>query len=175
MANINLSVPAGYSDWLQGLKLRIQGARQRALLAANAEQIQLYHDIGRELLDRRDRDGWGAKVVDPGEGRPLEVDIEPGQTIMLKVLAQRNGYDGNVLFGNEGSGRNLPHGLIVDNIGLNGLLILEKQGERNFFITASKWVPDQDRLFHLKTDVEGGQATAPVLIRVRRRGEVAGQ
>ncbi len=117
----------------------------------------------------------GAKVVDPGEGRPLEVDIEPGQTIMLKILAQRNGYDGNVLFGNEGSGRNLPHGLIVDNIGLNGLLILEKQGERNFFITASKWVPDQDRLFHLKTDVEGGQATAPVLIRVRRRGEVAGQ
>ena len=94
---------------------------------------------------------------------------------MLKVLVQRNGYDGNVLFGNEGSGRNLPHGLIVDNIGLNGLLILEKQGERNFFITASKWVPDQDRLFHLKTDVEGGQATAPVLIRVRRRGEVAGQ
>jgi len=34
------------------------------LLAANAEQIQLYHHIGRELLDRRDRDGWGTKVVE---------------------------------------------------------------------------------------------------------------
>ncbi len=64
MTGANLPVPAGYSDWLRDLKLRIQGARQRALLAANAEQLQLYHHIGRELLDRRDRDGWGAKVVD---------------------------------------------------------------------------------------------------------------
>ena len=115
----------------------------------------------------------GAKVVDPGNDGPLQVDIEPGQTIMLKVVVDRKGFDGNVPFGNEGSGRNLPHGLIVDNIGLNGLLILEKQTERNFFISAAKWVPEQERLFHLKTDVEGGQAAAPVLIRVRRSGAVA--
>lgn len=117
----------------------------------------------------------GAKVTDPGDGSPLQVDIAPGQTIMLKVLAHRNGYDGNVPFGNEDSGRNLPHGLIVDNIGLNGLLILEKQTERNFFITAAKWSPDQDRLFHLQTSVEGAQSTRPVLLRVRRQGEVAGK
>lgn len=119
----------------------------------------------------------GAKVTDPGDGSPLQVEIEPAQTIMLKVLAQRNGYEGNVPFGNETSGRNLPHGLIVGNIGLNGLLILEKQTERNFFISATDWVPEQERLFHLKTDVEGGQATAPVLIRVRRNSKqnVAGQ
>ncbi len=117
----------------------------------------------------------GAQVLAPVEGGPLQVDIEPGQTIMLKVQVTRNGYEGNVPFGNEGSGRNLPHGLIVDNIGLNGLLILEKQTERNFFISAAKWVPEQDRLFHLKTDVEGGQAAAPVLIRVRRNSAVAGQ
>lgn len=115
----------------------------------------------------------GAKVTDPGDGSPLQVDIEPDQTIMLKVLVQRNGYEGNVPFGNETSGRNLPHGLIVGNIGLNGLLILEKQTERNFFISATNWAPEQERLFHLKTDVEGGQATAPVLIRVRRDSKKA--
>ncbi len=64
MSSTNLPVPTGYADWLRELKSRIQGARQRALLAANAEQIALYHHIGRELLDRRDRDGWGAKVVE---------------------------------------------------------------------------------------------------------------
>ena len=117
----------------------------------------------------------GAKLVVPADGSPAQVDIEPGQTIMLKVIVDRKGHEGNVPFGNEGSGRNLPHGLIVDNIGLNGLLILEKQTERNFFISAAKWVPEQERLFHLKTDVEGGQAAAPVLIRVRRSGHVAGQ
>jgi hypothetical protein len=38
--------------------------RQRALLAANGEQIRLYHDIGREILDSQSRQGWGAKVID---------------------------------------------------------------------------------------------------------------
>lgn len=56
--------PADYAAWVLSLKKRIAGARQRALLAANAQQIQLYHDIGREILDRQNRQGWGAKVID---------------------------------------------------------------------------------------------------------------
>lgn len=59
-----LPLPADYGDWLVSLKTRIQGARQRALLSANAEQIRLYHDIGREILERQSREGWGAKVID---------------------------------------------------------------------------------------------------------------
>ena len=48
---------------------------------------------------------------------PLEFAIAPGQTIMLKVKVERNGFKGPVSFGNEGSGRNLPFGVIVDNLG----------------------------------------------------------
>ena len=58
-----LALPADYAQWLAGLKQRIQGAPQRALLAANGEQIRLYHDIGREIMDRQSRQGWGAKVI----------------------------------------------------------------------------------------------------------------
>jgi predicted nuclease of restriction endonuclease-like (RecB) superfamily len=58
------ALPADYCDWLTALKRRIQGARQRAVLAANAEQIRLYHDIGREILERQGQQGWGAKVID---------------------------------------------------------------------------------------------------------------
>ena len=58
------ALPADYGDWLIALKRRIQGARQRAVLAANAEQIRLYHDIGREILERQSQQGWGAKVID---------------------------------------------------------------------------------------------------------------
>ena len=57
-------LPADYGAWLTDLKRRIQGARQRALLAANGEQIRLYHDIGREILGRQGAQGWGAKVID---------------------------------------------------------------------------------------------------------------
>ena len=64
MKSSPLAVPSDYAQWLASLKQRIRGARQQALLAANAEQIRLYHDIGREILDRQSRQGWGAKVID---------------------------------------------------------------------------------------------------------------
>ena len=59
-----LALPADYGAWLADLKRRIQGARQRALLAVNGEQIRLYHDIGKDILERQSRQGWGAKVID---------------------------------------------------------------------------------------------------------------
>jgi predicted nuclease of restriction endonuclease-like (RecB) superfamily len=57
------ALPADYGAWLTSLKRRILGARQRAVLSANAEQIRLYHDIGRDILERQARDGWGARVI----------------------------------------------------------------------------------------------------------------
>ena len=59
-----LVLPADYSVWLTSIKERINGARQRALLSANKEQVQLYHDIGLEILDRQNKQGWGTKVID---------------------------------------------------------------------------------------------------------------
>src|SRR5580658_2475367 len=56
--------PAGYNAWLAELKTRIRDARLRASLAVNAELIGLYWRIGRDILERQERDGWGAKVVD---------------------------------------------------------------------------------------------------------------
>lgn len=79
-----LPLPADYADWLGNLKLRIHGARQRALLSANAEQIRLYHDLGRDILERQSREGWGAKVINQ-----LSVDLRaafPG----MKGLSSRN-------------------------------------------------------------------------------------
>jgi predicted nuclease of restriction endonuclease-like (RecB) superfamily len=57
-------LPVDYADWLSNLKQRIAGARQRVLLSANSEQIRLYHDIGREILERQVKDGWGSKVIE---------------------------------------------------------------------------------------------------------------
>ena len=58
------ALPAGYGEWLADLKGRIRQARLRASLAVNAELIGLYWRIGRDILDRQQTDGWGAKVVD---------------------------------------------------------------------------------------------------------------
>lgn len=56
--------PAGYTDWLAELKTRIHTAQQRAALAVNHELVRLYWHIGRDILDRQAREGWGAKVID---------------------------------------------------------------------------------------------------------------
>jgi hypothetical protein len=68
--------------------------------------------------------------------------------------------------GLEDSGRNLPHGVFVDNIGLNGLLIVEGQTEREFFITASPVARPGVHEFHLRATADGGQASAPAVLRV---------
>ena len=64
MSKKDLILPSGYGEWLASVKQRISGARQRALLSANAEQIRLYHDLGRDIIDRQSREKWGAKVID---------------------------------------------------------------------------------------------------------------
>jgi hypothetical protein len=112
----------------------------------------------------------GPRPISPPGREPLEFAIEPGQTITLTARVERNGYRGPVSFGNEGSGRNLPFGVIVDNLGLNGLLVLEDQQERTFFVTADPITPEQVRPFHLTTTAEGGQSSRPVLLHVRRPG-----
>jgi hypothetical protein len=102
-----------------------------------------------------------------GAGAPLEFAIHPGQTITLRVKVERSGFAGQVPLGKEGAGRNLPFGVYVDNLGLNGLLVLEDQDERTFFITADESVPPQTRAFHLTTTAAGGHSSLPVLLHVR--------
>lgn len=109
----------------------------------------------------------GARPVASPPGGPLEFEIHPGETIMLKVAVERLKHQGEIEFGKEDSGRNLPHGVYVDNIGLNGLMLLEGQTEREFVLTCAPWVPEQSRLFHLRTAAGGGVATPPVLLHVR--------
>ncbi|MBC8326274.1 MAG: hypothetical protein H8E27_11685 [Verrucomicrobia subdivision 3 bacterium] len=102
-------------------------------------------------------------------GEPLELTIAPGETISARVVIERNGTKGRVSFGSHDSGRNLPHGIYVDNIGLSGLLIVEGQTEREFFITADKWVPEMTRRFHLRTGSEKGIVSQPILLHVKKR------
>jgi hypothetical protein len=108
-------------------------------------------------------------------GEPLEFTIRPSQTIAAKVKVSRHDFEDRIPFGNEGSGRNLPHGCFIDNLGLNGLLIVEGQNEREFFITAAPKTAPGRRLFHLRTgrlerDQAGSsEASLPAVLNVLPR------
>jgi predicted nuclease of restriction endonuclease-like (RecB) superfamily len=58
------SPSSAYKALLADLRRRIQEAQVRAGLAVNRELVLLYWSIGREILTRQDREGWGAKVID---------------------------------------------------------------------------------------------------------------
>jgi hypothetical protein len=58
------AIPEGYASWLAELKTRIVGARQRAAFSVNQEQIRLYWQIGCDILERQNNQGWGSKVID---------------------------------------------------------------------------------------------------------------
>ncbi len=76
--------PKGYAEVLAELKERIQHERVRVVLAANAAMVLLYWDIGRVILERQDREGWGARVIDR-----LSADLSESYPEM-KGLSARN-------------------------------------------------------------------------------------
>ena len=53
----------GYEDFLRELKTRISSAQLRAAIWVNKELVLLYWQIGRDILNRQQQQGWGAKVI----------------------------------------------------------------------------------------------------------------
>jgi len=74
----------GFAALLADVKLRIQTAQTRAVLAANAELIRLYWDIGRMIDTRQKLEGWGAGVI-PRLAAELKNELPE-----LKGFSERN-------------------------------------------------------------------------------------
>ncbi len=53
----------GFPALLGEVKLRIQSAQIRAIVAVNTELVRLYWDIGRLIDQRQHAEGWGAAVI----------------------------------------------------------------------------------------------------------------
>ena len=99
---------------------------------------------------------------------PLELTIAPGETITARLLLERLGFEQEIKL----DVFNLPHGVIVDNIGLSGVLIRAGENERQIFLTAADWVAEQDRWIHATTLGQGNPASQPVLLKVRHKTAV---
>lgn len=68
---------------------------------------------------------------------PQQIILEPGgkATISIRVKRER-GFAGRIPF----DIRNLPHGIIVTDVGLNGVLITEEETTQRFTLSAESWV-----------------------------------
>jgi hypothetical protein len=101
--------------------------------------------VGRAKIDGqevvREATGGLPKIVDPGDlmttVEQSEVSIKPGGEVRLTVkIERRNGFAGRVPIDVRG----LPHGVRVLDIGLNGILITERETSRTMVLYAEPWV-----------------------------------
>lgn len=109
--------------------------------------------------------------------KPFEMTIAPGETIPAWIKIKRNGSKDAIRFDVQ----NLPHGVIVDNLGLNGITLLPEQSEGEIHIKAEPWVQEMDRLIYAKTRGGGGRGAVreisditslPVVLHVRKKAGV---
>jgi hypothetical protein len=100
---------------------------------------------------------------------PADLVVAPGKSVSATVKVERNGFKGRLRFNVE----NLPHGVIVDNIGLSGVLIPEGQSERRITISAAGWVPEITRQAHALSTEPAGHASPPITVRIRNQPTVA--
>lgn len=117
------------------------------------------------LAEDRPEAGGTGSLGDENQGvAPAlpRLQIRPGGTTAAWLRVVRDGFDDRIALEVLG----LPHGVIVDDIGLNGVLIPPGQTERKIFLRAEPWVPPQARLCFAVAQVDGNQASPPVWIDV---------
>lgn len=54
----------GYREFLNELKEKIRSAQLRAAIAASRELIQLYWDLGKDIVEKQEKEKWGSKVLE---------------------------------------------------------------------------------------------------------------
>ena len=83
--------------------------------------------------------------------RPNRVVIHPGERVSMTLAVQRApAFSGRVPI----EVKNLPQGVKVQDIGLNGVLVTEKQVERSIFLLAEPWVQPMVRPFYAVGNAE---------------------
>jgi hypothetical protein len=123
-----------------------------------------------------DADGKPALSNPADLTQPLELTLVAGQTVKAWLRAVRQGDDAIINLDIHG----LPHGVIIDDIGLNGVQIRAGENERPIFLRAAAWVPEQDKLCHAalssarsEHDSAGLQTSRPIVLKIRKAAGVA--
>jgi hypothetical protein len=85
-----------------------------------------------------------------------EISLEPGQQVTVTLHVERqNGYKGRV----PCYIKNLPRGVQVVNIGLNGVLVTETQTSRTFTLRAEDWAKPIEQPIYVVAEVESDSST----------------
>ena len=118
----------------------------------------------------REAAGGLPKLAEPGDlvttTEQAEATVRPGKEVRVTVtIERRNGFAGRVPL----EVRGLPHGVHVLDVGLNGILITERESVRTFVIYAEPWVQPIEHPFVVlarREDKNTEHAARSVLLKV---------
>jgi hypothetical protein len=130
--------------------------------------------IGGQTIEHATTPGFGLhqlSVTSPPDLKvsvePASASISPGQQLKFTVsIERRNAFAGRVPV----EVLNLPHGLHVIDVGLNGVLINETETSRTFVLTCDAWAEPGPVLFYAAPKVEAKNerhASEPIRLEVR--------
>jgi len=80
-----IELEKNYPAFLADIKIRIRAAQYEALRAANKELLSLYWDIGSQIIDRQEKEGWGKSVVER-LSKDLQVEFSGVQGLSVRNL-----------------------------------------------------------------------------------------
>jgi hypothetical protein len=137
--------------------------------------------IDERVIEHATTPGFGLHQVSVTSPPDLKVNVEPaaatiapGQELKFTVtIERRNAFSGRVPV----DVLNLPHGLRVLDVGLNGVLINENEVSRSFVLACDPWAEPGPLLFYAAPKVEAKNerhASAPIRLEVRPTATVAG-
>ena len=159
-------IPDGITDFPEEFSIGVRGIAtiRETKVVRKAKTPLTYKAAKQDIVKTRfvAKDDVAAEEI-------TELVIHPGESISTFIAIERGKADDDVPYGKDDSGRNLPHGIFIDNIGLSGLVIKPGQNTREVFVTAAPWLQPQIRPFHLRTTLKGSPTTKPIMLRVEAR------
>jgi WD40 repeat protein len=117
------------------------------------------------LGDAATADPRKTKAEGSAQGDGRQITVKPGGRVSALLKIKRFDHNDRVTFDVD----NLPFGVIVDDIGLNGILIPEGATERRIFLTSAAWTPEAMRPCYARVRENPNPTSAPVLLRVPKR------
>lgn len=118
------------------------------------------HDLKISANNEEDRLLQFASVIPPPDvvvtTDAQKVSLEPGKEVIVSLhVERRNGFKGRV----PCEIQNLPPGVRVVNVGLNGVLVTEAQSSRTFTLHAEEWARPISQPIYVVARVESNSPT----------------
>lgn len=110
-------------------------------------------------------------MAQPATAAVQEIVLEAGKTMPARLFLERNGFRDRL----EVDVKNLPFGVIVANLGLNGLMVPAKETQWQFHFDVAPWTPETTCWIHAVAEAEGKQSSAPIKLRIVRSSPPPGE